>query len=233
MQVQAKEETSLAVLGHGAYSLSEVARYAEMSPSTIREWFRGRSDGAGRGPVLASDYAAIGKDYAVSFLDLVDAYVAARFREAGVRMSIVRTAYDVLAADLRTVHPFAHGELYTDGKSVIVAAASKICDRVFYNAISKQLFFDDLKSYLDRIDYRSDTQLARRWRISEGVMIDPKICFGKPTIAGTGTRTAIVARHYLANRRNAVLVGDLFGIGEQDVQNAVQFEESLGKLQAA
>lgn len=172
-------------------------------------------------------------DYVVSFLDLIDTYVVGRFREAGVKMSTVRQAYEILESDWGTQHPFAHSKLYTDGKNVIVGAASKLADELLYDAITKQMLFLELRGRLERIDYSDHTHLAARWRIAAGVMIDPEISFGKPVIQGTGTQTWIVARQYHANRQNAGLVGDLFGISENDVKNAVQFEAKIARSLAA
>lgn len=213
--------------GFGVYTLTEAARYADVHPSTARTWFKGRSDQSGRGPVLKSDYDLVDDDFAVSFLDLVDLHVAGRFRKEGVRMLVVRQAYNELAKELRTKHPFAHSRLYTDGKSVIAAAADRVDDAVLYDVVSKQMFFPQLKDHLSRIDYSIQSYLAERWRIAEGVVLDPRRGFGKPVLANTGVSALVVARQYFANAGNAGLVADLFGIGESDVRNAVDFNKSF------
>ncbi len=219
-------------LGQGVYTLSEVARFAEMHPSTVRSWFRGRSDGTGRGPLLRSDFEGAGGDFAVSFLDLVDCYVAGRFRSAGVTMPTVRAAYFELATDLRTSHPFAHGCLYTDGRRILVNVAGRVRDDLLYDAVSKQILFEQLQRVLKRIEYRPDNYLAARWNRARGVLIDPGINFGSPVIKSTGISTVIVARQYLANRRDAKLVADLFDLNESDIENALEFEASIGRIAA-
>ena len=224
---------SVPSLGQGVYSLSEVARYADLNPLTARAWFKGRSDGVGRGPVFRSDYSAVNEDFAVSFLDLVDACVAGRFRRAGVKLSIVREAYRLLTDDLKTPHPFAHDLLYTDGRTIIVGVANRVNNPLLYDAISKQILFDDIGSILSRVDYREADHLAWRWRIAEGVEIDPTVSFGKPVVHDTGIETWVVSRQYFANNRNSALVADLFGIREDDVENAVEFERNHGFKSAA
>lgn len=219
-------------LGTGVYTLSEVARYAELHPSTARSWFRGRSDGAGRGPVLRSDFGVAGKAVVVGFLDLIDAYVVGKFRRAGVSMATVRAAYAELGSDLNTAHPFAHTCLFTDGRRILVDAAGKIHDQVLYDAISKQYFFQHLRDGLERIEYRPDNGLAARWRLAAGVLIDPTLNFGAPVIENTATSTSILARQYLANRRDAKVVADLFDLNECDVRNALEFEARFGRLAA-
>ena len=61
------------MIGEGTYTLAEVSRFTEVHPSTVRTWFKGRPDGTGRGSVFRSDYPPVGSDYAVSFLDMIDA----------------------------------------------------------------------------------------------------------------------------------------------------------------
>lgn len=214
-------------LGRGVYSLSEAARYTGLHPARIRAWFKGRQGAGTRRPVFRGGFEPVGGEYAISFLDLIDAYVVGRFRNAGVTMPLIRKAYAALEQDLGTRHPFAHGSLYTDGRRVIVGAAERIGEYVLYDAISKQLFFPQLHESLDRIDYHAETRLAERWRIAEGVTIDPRVALGKPVVRETGIHTSVLARQYAANRENAALVADLFGVSEAEVRNAVRFERTL------
>ena len=219
--------------GQGVYSLSEVARYALVHPSTVRAWFKGRSDQAGRGPVFRSDYQSVDDSYAVSFLDLIDACIAGRFRKAGVKLSELRKAYELLKEDLNTHHPFAHDRLYTDGNNVIVGVDGRLNHELLYDAVSRQQLFEELRRVLERVDYQPKTHLARRFRIADGVVIDPDISLGKPVICGTGTETWVIARQFLANRQNAPLVAELFDISERDVENAVDFERNYSTSVAA
>ncbi|MBI1353440.1 MAG: hypothetical protein GC160_03775 [Acidobacteria bacterium] len=217
------------ILDHGVYIVAEARRYAGVSDSTARSWLRGRSGRKASAPLLHSDYEPCGKDFAISFLDLIDLFVAGRFRKAGVSMSVVRAAYESLGRELGTEHPFAHGELYLHGKRIIRAAASAVSHEVLCEVTSGQLFFRDLKAGLEKIDYGPVHRLAARWRIAEGVLIDPRVAMGKPTVQGTGTATAVIASQYGANGRDGALVADLFGMSEQDVANAVEFERAFGK----
>src|SRR5437868_1402762 len=95
------------LLGHGIYTFSEAARLTGLRPSRIREWFRRR-------PVFQSDYDPIDGDFAISFLDLVDVFVAGQLREHGVSMQTVRKVYKRMADDLKEIHPFCRKELMTD-----------------------------------------------------------------------------------------------------------------------
>jgi uncharacterized protein (DUF433 family) len=214
------------MLGEGAYRLSEAARYAGVPLATVRSWFKVRSDGLGRGPVFKSDFPMIEGDYAVSFLNLIEIYVARFFRNEGVKPPVLRRAHEILQAELGTTHPFAHASLGTDGRRII----QRMEETSLVDAVSKQHFFGQM--YLDKIMYSPATRLAEAWEIADGVTINPSVSFGKPVIEHTGVTTFVVANQFKANRGNAELVASLFDLLEADVLHAVHFENGLKRRAA-
>ena len=221
------------MIGQGIYTLAEVSRLAELHPSTVRTWFKGRPDRLGQGSILYSDYQSVRGDYAVSFFDLIDALVAGQLRiRHRVPMRVVRRAYSLLQKELGVKHPFCHVDIYTDGNKIFRLAADEIGEKVLSDVVSRQLFFVHILEKLEHIDYSEVTKLARRWRIAQGIVVDPLISMGKPTIENTGVTTFVIANQYLANKKNSVLVADLFSVSEDDVVNAVQFEQKYGRLVA-
>jgi len=222
------------MLGQGIYILSEVARLTELHPIRVRSWFKGRSDRHGRGPVFASDYRIVDGDFAVSFLDLIDVLIAGQFRDRyDVPMRIVRLAHQELQKELKTKHPFCLSNLFTDRKRIFIDVANEIDEEQLRDVVSQQQFFLHIKEKLDHIDYSEINNLARRWRIAEGVVIDPSISMGKPTIENTGVTTYVISNQYYANNKNADLVADLYGLSEKDIANAVHFEKLYGVRVAA
>ncbi|MCH8966383.1 MAG: hypothetical protein IID43_01775 [Planctomycetes bacterium] len=180
-----------------------------------------------------ADYYAVGNTHAASFLDMIDVLVAGQFRKFGVTMRVVRAAYSHLQDRLKTKHPFCHEELYTDGKEIIIRAADAVGDSVLSEAVSGQRLFMQVLEYLARIDFSHATKLAERWRIAEGVVIDPKISLGKPVVESTGKTTFVIANCYVANDKDAGLVAELFDVEESDVLNAFSFEQQLRRQHAA
>lgn len=223
-------DRSMDSLGCGSYRVAEVARYTGLAASTVRAWFRGRSDRKGRGPVFRSDLQIISGVFSVSFRDMIDALVAGQFRTFGVRMSVVRRAYDHLRATLGP-HPFCHQDLYTDGRAIIIrtahAISQKRLEEKLSDAVSGQALFSQIKTQLQHVRYSPQNALAESWRIDKGVVIDPRRCFGRPAIEHTGISAFVVARAYFANRRDAELVGDLFEIPVDAVHDAVRFESRI------
>ncbi len=222
------------MLGQGLYEVAEVSRFTGLNANRVRTWFKQRSDGSGCGPIFAADYEPVNGDFAVSFYDLIDVLVAGEFRDRyGVPMRIVRRAHSLLQTQLGTKHPFCHSDLYTDGRRIFLCVATQLHEEVLSDVVSRQQFFLHIKEKLDHVDYNEVTKLAARWRILKGVVIDPMVGMGKPTIENTGITTYVVANQYYANAKNTTLVADLYGIRETDVGDAVEFENIYGGRRAA
>ena len=219
-------------LGTGVYTVSEVSKYTRLPSSTLRYWFKG-SSGSGIKPVFYSDYDPIQSDYAVSFLDMIDALIAGELRESGVSIRTIRKAHGILSAELDTSHPFSHEDIYTDGKSILLYAAETLENEQLYNAINRQMIFPILKKRLRHIAYCDKTKLAESWSIHRGVVIDPTVAFGKPVVEHTGVSTFVLANQFYANEKDARLVANLYRVKQRDVRNAVAFEEKHGSKRAA
>jgi uncharacterized protein (DUF433 family) len=207
------------MLGQGVYTVTEVSRLTDLHPGRVRSWFKERADGSGPGPVFESDYQPVAGDYAVSFLDLIDVLVAGTFRDRfNVPMRVVRRAYGLLQVRLGTRHPFCHYDLYTDGKNIFLCAANQLHEEILTEVVSRQQFFLHIREKLHHIDYNNITRLARRWRIAEGVVVDPTVGMGKPTITKTAIATYVVANQYYANSKDSGLIADLYGITGTDTE---------------
>lgn len=224
------------MLGQGVYKLAEVSKLTGMYPGRVSYWFKKTPENIRHGPIFQSDYSPIGGDYAVSFLDLIDVLVASQFRDQyKVPMRVVRCAYSVLQEELGEKHPFCLSDLYTDGKRIFNLAMSKLSENEekLSDVISHQQFFIHIKKELSHIDYGEISKIAERWRIAQGVVIDPTINMGKPTIEHTGVTTFIIANQHRANKEDSALVADLYNINEKDVLNAVKFEQWYNQKRVA
>jgi len=228
-----KKKSKATYLGKGVYSVPEASRYADVNSRTLRSWFRSKPD-ADRHPLLVRDFPVVEGRYALSFLDLIEIYVVGQLRERQVSMQTLRAARRRLESEFSTEHPFAHLELATEGKKILLREASEHGDDLISDAVSGQHEIPlAIKEFLKAIDYDQATELARRWHIHEGVVIDPSVSLGKPVVEFTGTTTFVVARSYFANSKNPELVADLYGIAPEQVLNAVSFEESHNAKLAA
>jgi uncharacterized protein (DUF433 family) len=210
------------VLGHGIYTFPEAARLVGLRTQRVREWFRGRP---ARQPVFQPDYEPVAGDTAISFHDLVDVFVAGQLREHGVPLQTLRKVYAKLQAAFNVRHAFCRKELLTDGKEVFYTGLDSAGREEIVEVLSRQRVFPRIiKPFLKRIDYAQATNLARRWRIADAVVIDPEICFGKPIVESAGIATAILAAAYETNDRDAGLVADWYNLHPDQVLSAVRFE---------
>lgn len=219
------------LLSDGIYRLSDVSRYARIPPSTVRTWFKHRSDGRGRGPVFESDHEHSRGEFTVSFLNLIEAYVADYFRKAGVSSATIRKTQTILQDELETRHPFAHADLKTDGKRIMLNIAERVSGQLV-EVISRQRWFPEWRNRLLGIDYGKFRRVAEKWTIFRGVEIDPKVSFGSPIVKNTAISTWIINNQYEANDHDAEVVSKLYGIRRSDVMNAVAFEASLDRSAA-
>src|SRR6266700_1962315 len=99
------------MLGLGVYPLSEVTDYTGVPATTLRSWFICRSDGKGRGPLFQSDWERVENDYALSFVNLIEAYVASFFRAKKIKPSHIRKVHEALKDKWGIAHPFASQDL--------------------------------------------------------------------------------------------------------------------------
>jgi len=215
------------ILGNGIYTFAEAARLTAVSSQRVRAWFTGWPRGLG--PALHTDYYDLDtKHKLISFLDLVEVLVAGKLRERGVSLLTIRKAHLRLAEQLKTEHPFSHSDLLTDGRAVFVRTANTENDPQLIDLLKNQLTFDSiLRPYLDRIEWDEGTHLALRWRIVEGIVIDPAIRFGKPVVLDCAMPTAVLATAYRANCGDTNLVADWYGVNPNQVELAVSFEANI------
>lgn len=213
-------------LGQGVYGYAEAARLTGLRPGRVREWFRG---GRGRArAVLSGDYGPVDGDFAISFLDLIDVFVAGQLREHGVSLHTLRRVYERLQQDLQSRHPFGRQELLSNGKLVFMRGAGPEGEEELVEVLTRQKVFPQvLLPFLQRIDYDQVKLLARRWRIAEQVVIDPAVCFGKPVVEEAGIATGVLAAAYDANGEDENAVAEWYDIAAEHVLAAVQFERGM------
>ena len=211
--------------GKGIYSFREAARLTGLKPRRVREWFVGRNSEPDRRPVFRSEFEPIGAVQVISFLDLVEVFVAGHLRDNGVSLPTLRKVHKRLGTDFHTDHPFARKELLTDGREVFVRGVDQAGEEEIYHALTKQKAFPKLiLPFLKRIDYDRVSALAKRWHIDDGIVVDPGKCFGKPILESSCIPTYLVAAEYEANGRDAERVAGWYGLSPNEVLAAVRFE---------
>lgn len=100
------------------YTVSQVARYVGMPPSTLTAWAKGYTKRfpnrvpVSQGPVITSLPAATPGGPTIPFIGLVEATVVQAFRQTGLPLQRVRKALEVLAEQGELEHALSIAEDY-------------------------------------------------------------------------------------------------------------------------
>lgn len=213
------------VLGRGVYSLTEAARLTHLRPGRVRAWFRTLENRAGAG-VFQSDYPSVGDDRAISFLDLIEVYIAGRLREADPPVSLqhIRKVHEKLSGETGNAHPFCEKEIYHNRGRIFTRPLNDVSGPVIEPLTNQSYINSVIMPFLQRIEYDHITNLAKLWNIAEGVVVDPSRSFGKPIVSEVGIATRVLAAAYEANGRDATRIADWYEIKPEHVIAAVRFE---------
>ncbi len=150
------------ILGNGAYDLAEAAKLTGLRRARVKEWFQGGDALPGGGSVFRSDYDAIDGDLAISFLDLVELFIAGHLREHGVSLQCIRRIHSHLKAQWKTKHPFGRREIRSHGKRLFACEGDEHQRGEVYDVQTRQKAFDTvLLPFLKKIRYDQATDLAR------------------------------------------------------------------------
>lgn len=215
----------------GAYGIHEAAHYLSLPAATLRTWVRGRSYDTAAGPQFSEPLIQLpdSGEPLLSFTNLVEAHVLGAIRQRhGVSMQQVRPALLYLEEELGVSHPLAHQEILTDGVHLFVERYGKLVNL----SRSGQLAMREmLEAHLQRIEHDAQGLALRLFPFSRGdslhapriVVVDPRIAFGRPVIAGTSVRTEVIASRLKAGESIRDLVDD-YGIEAERVEEAIRYE---------
>jgi uncharacterized protein (DUF433 family) len=166
------------------YRIGEAAKYAGTSAVTAARWH-------GETSVLPERDARA----ELSYLQLIELGVVAAMRSAGVKLLKIKGARDYISDKWGVDFPFARYRFKTDGVHVImdyedIAPDAGVADRLLYASDSGQLGWKEiLDRRLREFEYENGGVVVR-WRVGGAqspVVIDPRLSFGAPVVAGTAT----------------------------------------------
>jgi uncharacterized protein (DUF433 family) len=213
------------------YTISEAAHYLLIPLATLRSWTVGRYYPVQDGKRLFSPVIAAPQKHPamLSFMNLIEAHVLDAIRRVyGVRLPEVRSAIAFLRREFKSEHPLVEEKIETDGKDLFIRSFGQLI------AASKggQLAMPELVgAYLKRIEWDEQGIASRLYPFTRKrqldeprvIVIDPRISFGRPVLAGTGIRTGIVAERYKAGESIQELAQD-YGRRALDIEEAIRCE---------
>ena len=201
-----------------AYSIVEAAHYLYVSISTLRSWVVGRHYRTAAGSQFFTPVITLPepKRPLLSFTNLVEAHVLAAIRRKhGVTLPNVRSAIDHLQEHYHIDHPLADARFKTDGISLFI----EVLDQLINVSMQGQVTMREvMEAHLQRVEHDAQGLAAKLFpftRIGAAlvsqprtVVIDPRLAFGRPVLAGTGIPTAVLADRYKAGESMQELADD-------------------------
>ena len=211
-------------IGLGVYSMADAAALTGGNEATLRTWFRGRRKHA---PIFSPDYSAVGAQQPLSFLDLIDALVMTRLRKMGFSLQYLRQIFKAAQTRATHKHGFAHRILCTNGGEILMAELDSADDHDKARLIdlvrpNQTVALNLLAPTLDDIKFGSKL-FAYRWEPVPGIVVNPRVNLGTPTLEGTGIAARVLWDAWQANNRNTALVAEWYSIDEKRVTAAVDF----------
>lgn len=207
-----------------AYTVGEAAHYLGVPKSTLRAWFAGQL--GFRSVIKPADPSTLG----LSFSNLVEAYVLTAIRRRhNVALPTIRRGLEYLVRKLGAKRPLIEQQFATNGVDLFVDHLGEIINISREGQVEMA---DLIRAYLERIDrdarglpiklypfMRSQAPRAQ----PRTVVIDPRVSFGRPVVAGTGIPTAVLAEQFKAGDPVPVLAKE-YGADEEAVWDAIRCE---------
>jgi uncharacterized protein (DUF433 family) len=210
-----------------AYPLHEAARILRMPPSTLRTRF------ALWPPRRASESSYL------NFFELLEGYmIQVLRRKYRLPLQRIRRALTYLRAKTQLQYPLAmRGEdIRTDGLQIFISHLGALTSA---SENGQGAIPEVLAKFLQRID-RDSTGLALRFYpftrenpedSPKFIVIDPALNFGRPSIAGMGIPTAIIAARFMAGEEESDLAAD-YNCELRQVSEAIRIESALAQVAA-
>jgi len=216
-----------------SYTPSEAARYLGIPVSTLRAWFTGQThanDGKTkfRAVIKPADPHAL----CLSFSNLVEAYVLKAIRrDRKISLPTIRKGLAYLTNKLGSPRPLLTEQFATRGKELYV----ELGEVINLSRNGQVEMADMILAYLERVERDAKGvpiklyPFIRNQPLREqprSVVIDPRVSFGRPVLAGTGIPTAVLAEQFKAGDKPKDLAKD-YGAEEQAVWDAIRCELDL------
>jgi uncharacterized protein (DUF433 family) len=164
----------------------------------------------------------------LSFENLTESFVLSAIRRRHkLSLQRVRQALKHLESELGVKHPLSK-PLYTDGRDLLIDAFGNLLNLNKGGQMEMKVL---LEAYLQRIQWDVEGKPALLYpfvgKESEGapapIVINPRVQFGRPCLAGTRIPTSIIAQRVMTGDTVADVAED-YGLGLENVEAALRFE---------
>lgn len=218
-----------------AYTPGEAARYVGVSESTLRSWFAGTTY-SHRGETRrfqAVIRPAAARPLTLSFSNLIEAYVLTAIRRKhNIGLPTIRRALRFLGDKFDSRRPLLEEQFATRGAELFVERLGRIVNLSRHGQVE---IAELIRVYLSRVERDAHGLPIKLYPFTgtqpaadqpRAVVIDPRISFGRPVLAGTGIPTAVLAEQFKANDQPRDLARE-YGVSEEAVWDAIRCELDL------
>ncbi|SDN52252.1 DUF433 domain-containing protein [Allokutzneria albata] len=206
----------------GLMGMSDAARHLGIPRRTFQRWARGYERG---GPLLHLVPTERKYDASVTFISLVEAWVLAGLRKAGVVPQRIRPALQRLQQEFGREYVLTSRELATDGIAVLWDFSRTNEGEGLIEGRTDQLIIREIVAdYMHYVGWADDghpSKLELRTYQPSKVTVDPYRGFGQPMFAGNGVHVANVAAMLKAGEEPDI-VAEEHGISIEDVRAAAR-----------
>jgi len=211
------------------YTIRQAADLASVSPGTVRNWLYGTTttEGYEMSPIFGDKKGGIEETARVSFLELAELIVVARFRKVRIKLQRIRDAHSFARREWDLAYPFAHLNLTSIGGHVLREFQEEVPGQgrfVVLSAPNQYVLPGIVENELERFDYSDADRFVTRWHPygrDIPVVVDPHYGGGKPTIAGRGVSVEILCRRWKAGESFASIARD-FRLRPPEVEAVLQ-----------
>jgi len=221
-----------------AYTVSQAARLAKTTPQTVRRWLLGY-DAAGHRmvPVFGNKQQQFQEaGFLVSFLELIEVVVVARFRHGlasghPVPLDRLRQAHAYARRAFDLPYPFASLNLRESGGHILHQFDEHNPDgpRLALDLQGQWELPGIVRSELQQMDFDTDhpqqDPFALRWfpqGRSVPIVVDPHIAAGRPTIYRRGITVETIAQRF-HHGESVQDIADDYEIGRDLVEEALRY----------
>ena len=205
-----------------SYNISEASAYLRLPKATLRTWFGGQ---ANFNLLIAP---AQEKPLALSFINLVEAYVLASIRrEHKLSMNKIRRGLDFISRNYSSEHPLVEKDFETDGLSLFLNELDVTYD--ISRGSAQVVFKEILEKYMQRVERDFNGLPAKFYPFSrdgeaddpKSILIDPKISFGRPILSIINIPVEIIIERYRAGETISELTGD-YECNQEKIEEAIR-----------
>jgi uncharacterized protein (DUF433 family) len=217
------------------YTVAEAVHYLRIPVSTLKTWVVGRDYGVVGGRRRFHRLIEPAQRDGVlllSFINLVEAHVLHAIRHVhGVRLGKVRSALDYVRQESGQRHPLATQEFHTDGVDLFIERLGAL---IVASAGGQVALKQAFERHLRRVEHDEAGLAARLFPFTRPrhadqpkmIVIDPRVAFGRATIAGSGIPTSVIVERYQAGESLGHLALD-YRRSIEEIEEAVRAETVL------